>query len=48
MKPVDTGKRMEGESLKPGSSVYWVGNKRFMKKRVAKKRRRVDRRESSM
>jgi hypothetical protein len=48
MKPIDTGKKMEAQSLPHGCKVYYAGSKPYMKKRVSKKRRRQDHKETSI
>ena len=42
MKPPDTNKHMNAEALKHGCQKYWAGLKNFMKRKMAKKRRRLD------
>lgn len=42
MKPIDTGKKMEGEALKHGCRCYFAGERKTMKRAVARKRRRED------
>jgi len=47
MKPPDTGKHMHAEALKHGCAKYWTGEKAFMKRKMSKKRRRMDNRLAS-
>lgn len=47
MKPVSTGKAMAAQHIKGGRDghIYWTGSKPFMKRKLAKQRRRADKKE---
>lgn len=47
MKPVSTGKAMAAQYIPGGRNghIYYAGNKPFMKRKVAKQRRRADKKE---